>query len=67
MGTVTLTIDGREVTVDRGTTVLQAARRLGLPVFYSRGIDPLESTHVGGIAFVFTVGKIDPDLVIDNP
>jgi formate dehydrogenase major subunit len=32
MSTVTLTIDGREVTVERGATVLEAARRLGIEI-----------------------------------
>ncbi len=31
---VTLTIDGREVTVDRGTTVLEAARSIGIDIPY---------------------------------
>jgi len=30
--TVTLTIDGRETTVPRGTTVLEAARQLGIEI-----------------------------------
>ena len=28
----TLTIDGQEITVDRGTTVLDAAKQLGIPI-----------------------------------
>jgi len=32
MDRVTLTIDGREITVEQGTTVLQAARRLGIEI-----------------------------------
>ena len=30
--TVTLTIDGRPVTVDKGTNVLEAARKLGVDI-----------------------------------
>ena len=34
METVTLTIDGRQVTVEKGRTVLQAAIEAGIPVPY---------------------------------
>ena len=44
MATVTLTIDGREVTVPQGTLVVEAAKRLGIeiPVFcYHHKMDPV--------------------------
>jgi formate dehydrogenase major subunit len=44
MADVTLTIDGREVTVERGTTVLEAARSLGITIptlCHVEGIEPV--------------------------
>ena len=46
MDTVTLTIDGHEVTVERGTTVLAAARRLGVHIptlCHVKGLEPSAS------------------------
>jgi formate dehydrogenase major subunit len=43
MDDVTLTIDGREVTVERGATVLEAARRLGIEIptlCHVEGLEP---------------------------
>ena len=43
MGKVTLTIDGRAVTVEEGTTVLQAARGLGIEIptlCHVEGLEP---------------------------
>ena len=42
MDTVTLTIDGRPVSVEAGTTVLEAARRLGIPIPTLCHVDGLE-------------------------
>jgi formate dehydrogenase major subunit len=49
MSTVTLTIDGREVTVEQGTTVLQAARRLGITIptlCLVEGIEPVAACYL---------------------
>jgi formate dehydrogenase major subunit len=46
MSTVTLTIDGREVTVEQGTTVLDAARGLGIDIptlCHVKDMDPAAS------------------------
>ena len=46
MGMLTLTIDGRAVTVDQGTTVLDAARRLGIDIptlCHIKGLEPVSS------------------------
>jgi formate dehydrogenase major subunit len=46
MATVTLTIDGREVTVERGRTVLEAARHLGLSIptlCHVEGLEPVSA------------------------
>jgi formate dehydrogenase major subunit len=43
MSDVTLTIDGREITVERGVTVLEAARRLGIEIptlCHVEGLEP---------------------------
>jgi formate dehydrogenase major subunit len=49
MSAVTLTIDGREVTVERGTTVLEAARRLGIAIptlCHVEGIEPVAACYL---------------------
>ena len=46
MSTVTLTIDGRQATVEQGTTVLEAARGLGISIptlCHVEGLDPAAS------------------------
>ena len=49
MSVVTLTIDGREVTVEQGSTVLQAARRLGITIptlCLVEGIEPVAACYL---------------------
>jgi len=49
MSGVTLTIDGREVTVEQGTTVLQAARGLGITIptlCLVEGIEPVAACYL---------------------
>ena len=49
MSVVTLTIDGREVTVEQGTTVLQAARGLGITIptlCLVEGIEPVAACYL---------------------
>ena len=49
MATVTLTIDGREVTVERGKTVLDAARRLGISIptlCHVEGLEPVSACYL---------------------
>lgn len=46
MGMLTLTIDGREIAVEPGTTVLDAARRLGIEIptlCHIKGLEPVSS------------------------
>jgi len=46
MASVTLTIDGREVTVERGRTVLEATRRLGISIptlCHVEGLEPVSA------------------------
>ena len=47
--TVTLTIDGREITVPKGTTILQAAKEVGKDVphyCYHPGLSPVGSCRI---------------------
>jgi len=49
MGAVKLTIDGREIRVERGTTVLQAARRLGIEIptlCHVEGLEPAAACYL---------------------
>jgi formate dehydrogenase major subunit len=49
MSSVTLTIDGREITVEEGTTVLQAARLLGIEIptlCHVEGLEPAAACYL---------------------
>jgi len=49
MATLTLTIDGREVTVEAGTTVLEAARGVGITIptlCHVKGLEPAASCYL---------------------
>jgi formate dehydrogenase major subunit len=66
MSTVTLTIDGREVTVEQGTTVLQAARRAGIEIptlCHVEGLEPPAACFLCCVQ-VEGVGRLSPSCAL---
>ena len=59
METVTLTIDGRPVTVEKGKTVLQAAIESGVKKDRTRRLTPFSLRHTAGIMMVDNGATID--------
>jgi formate dehydrogenase major subunit len=66
MGKVTLTIDGRAVTVEEGTTVLQAARGLGIEIptlCHVEGLEPAAACFLCSVQ-IKGVAKLSPSCAL---